>query len=610
MLVLPHLTGLIQLILSVTACSDDDWFSPVDPDYLGVHANKLVKRVQPGADAATTTKPDPLHWGQVNFLATTDTHGWLAGHLLDPNYSADFGDFSSFVYRMKLQAKQMGVDLLLVDSGDLHDGTGLSDTTDLDGALTNPIFEKLPYDLLSIGNHELYVSGVALDTYHNFAPNWRGNYLTSNVEIYDDITGELVPLSDRYRHFTTEHGVRIQSFGFLFNFTGNSNQSVVTPVGVAVNQTWFQDQVSRQDIDLFVIVGHIPVRSSTEWNLVYAAIRAHHPTTPIQIFGGHNHIRDFAVYDASATALSAGRYCETVGWVSIDGLNSSTARPSRTNGTKIATVSSIPGTTPNRNSTIGITRQYLDFNPVTFEYHTNTTNTTFADARGKNITTKLTQLRLQQNLTSIIGCSPGNYYLNRYPLNSTSSLFDYLTTTVFPSVVFSPNRTDQPRLILTNTGGFRYDLLEGQFTIDQAYQVNPYQNFWLYMTVPWSSAKNLLTNMQTDRVYKRDVQDSAALVDGYVTTDDLGKGGDNTPHVPIGYYPTPHYVQGNASLPANPADDLLVDVYATSFFTAAAGRYLTGNVTDWTTAEPGFTSYDTLPRMAARFWDKSCVSSS
>lgn len=38
--------------------------------------------------AAQSSAPDPvpaplrdLTWGQLNFLHTTDTHGWLAGHL-------------------------------------------------------------------------------------------------------------------------------------------------------------------------------------------------------------------------------------------------------------------------------------------------------------------------------------------------------------------------------------------------------------------------------------------------------------------------------------------------------------------------------------------------
>ena len=52
---------------------------------------------------------------------------------------------------MKHKAHHEGRDLLVVDSGDLHDGTGLSDTTIPDGEITDEIFKYLDYDLLSIG---------------------------------------------------------------------------------------------------------------------------------------------------------------------------------------------------------------------------------------------------------------------------------------------------------------------------------------------------------------------------------------------------------------------------------------------------------------------------
>ncbi len=115
--------------------------------------------------------------------------GWLLGHqktsFPEPNYSGDFGDFASFVSHMKTIALQKDVDLLLVDSGDLHDGTGLSDgfppggvdahavcsllhlcqrNKPLTSSLqSNQFFKELPYDVLSIGNHELYIYNNTLD---------------------------------------------------------------------------------------------------------------------------------------------------------------------------------------------------------------------------------------------------------------------------------------------------------------------------------------------------------------------------------------------------------------------------------------------------------------
>ena len=76
-----------------------------------------VRRMQPGALNATSLPRAPLAWGQFNVLHTTDTHGWLEGHLKEQNYGADWGDFVSFTRHMQLMASNLGVDLLLIDTG-------------------------------------------------------------------------------------------------------------------------------------------------------------------------------------------------------------------------------------------------------------------------------------------------------------------------------------------------------------------------------------------------------------------------------------------------------------------------------------------------------------
>jgi 2',3'-cyclic-nucleotide 2'-phosphodiesterase (5'-nucleotidase family) len=50
-------------------------------------------------------------------MHTTDTHGWLEGHIKEQNYGADWGDYVSFTKHMKQKARNLGVDLLLVDTG-------------------------------------------------------------------------------------------------------------------------------------------------------------------------------------------------------------------------------------------------------------------------------------------------------------------------------------------------------------------------------------------------------------------------------------------------------------------------------------------------------------
>jgi len=41
----------------------------------------LARAAQPAAAAPVQAPMRSLVWGQLNFLHTTDTHGWLAGHL-------------------------------------------------------------------------------------------------------------------------------------------------------------------------------------------------------------------------------------------------------------------------------------------------------------------------------------------------------------------------------------------------------------------------------------------------------------------------------------------------------------------------------------------------
>ena len=106
-----QLIFLLTAAASTLACE-----SCYGPDNAMLH-KRLVRRMQPESLNATTKPRDPLAWGQINFLHTTDTHGWLEGHLKEENYGADWGDYVSFVKHMRRKADKLDVDLLLVDTG-------------------------------------------------------------------------------------------------------------------------------------------------------------------------------------------------------------------------------------------------------------------------------------------------------------------------------------------------------------------------------------------------------------------------------------------------------------------------------------------------------------
>jgi hypothetical protein len=96
------------------------------------------------------------------------------------------------------------------------------------------------------------------------------------------------------------------TLSLIYDFTGNVNVTKVIPAAELVTEQWFLDAINYPEtIDLFLLIGHNPVRDST-FTLVHDTIRKARPEIPIQIFGGHTHIRDLVVYDDMSVGLESG----------------------------------------------------------------------------------------------------------------------------------------------------------------------------------------------------------------------------------------------------------------------------------------------------------------
>ncbi|KAI1170128.1 Metallo-dependent phosphatase-like protein [Nemania sp. FL0916] len=594
-----------------------------------------VKRMQPDALNATYGPTRPLEWGQLNFMHTTDTHGWLEGHLKEKNYGADWGDFATLALHFQHQAGNMGVDLLIVDTGDLHDGAGLSDATTPDGEISITIFDDVPYDLLTIGNHELYLADVAYQALNEISTYWGDKYLTSNVQIASQETGEWEYIGKTHRYFTTEHGLRVMAFGVLFDFTGNVNVTKVIPAKTMVTQKWFLEAINSCDpIDVFVVLGHNPVRDSS-FQTVFDAIRAVHPTTPIQILGGHSHIRDFVVYDENSVAIESGRYCETLGWLSMSGF---TQDNSGFHG-----IFPNPAGVPNpsrpaiENSTSPFTysRRYLDWNRATFVYHAATWyDHNFDYDNGRATTADITKYRQQLNLGELYGCVPQDYCMTCAPFNSSKNIFPLLSEAL-AEIVVKEERKDIARYIISNTGGIRFDMYKGPFTFDDSFIVSPFEDAFLYIpSVPYAQASTLLGALnnagasekrsfgympverdicvdpivESRSEVKRDESRSSSLrgvtrrqvvdlVPGYTTKDDFGTDGDDTAHSAIPYYSIPDFFQGAAGFDENgeaeAVDIVFVDFIESDVLAILGSGYSSADVDYYIGAN--FTTRDYLP---------------
>ena len=497
---------------------------------------------------------------------------------------------------MRRRADHDGVDVLLVDTGDRIEGNGLYDGSEPRGKYYFGILDKQHIDLICSGNHELYNTNSSNDEFYKTVPAFKDNYLASNLDIYNPNTGELEPLAPRFKKFSTKNqGIRILAFGFIFDFTGNANNTIVTPVEDAIKQDWFQKVIRDRDVDLILVFGHVAIRSK-EYDDIFKAIRGVQWDTPIAFLGGHSHIRDFKIYDNKAAALESGRYFETIGFLSISGLNAPKATGDRLSATTNPTFA----------------RRYIDNNLYSLHHHTDTTNTTFPTPNGLNISSAIHTARKHLKLNQFRGCAPQPLYVNRAPYPSNASIFTWLQTAVLPTQLRLSHRLThdgKKALALTNTGAMRFDIFAGPFTRDTEFLVSPFTSGFRFLAdVPWTVAKRVLPLLNSEGPVVGDLekvgwgrwmlvppeqvsgrvrgQVDGGLVDGgvsadgdearaslyvgvgqepllgaatkgnrdnggpkidlrpgYTTADDLGDDGDDTLHSPIAFYSVPNCIQ-------------------------------------------------------------------
>lgn len=452
------------------------------------------------------------------------------------------------------------------------------------------------------------------------------------------------------------------AFGVLFDFTGNSNVSKVIKGASLVQEPWFQQAVNyTKPIDLFVVIGHNPVRTNATggtFGTIFSTIRKIRPDVPIQFFGGHTHIRDFAVYDNKATGLESGRYCETVGWLAMSGIKSSTCKAKHNpkgvpNPTKRAVAPPSTGTasaklpsstTP---SNLRYARRYLDWNRLTFSYHAKGSQpyTSFNTDKGLAVTSDITSERQKLNLTDLYGCAPDTWCQSCKPFLADGNIFQLLQTAL-STVVVNETRKDTPRLIIINTGSVRFDLAKGPFTYDDSFIVSPFSDAFQFLPdVPYDQASKVLDILNAGPYQKKKRELSASDFDfspmladrdicldpplthnvqalnerslgrvirrqntspspGYTTTDDFGTDGDDTLHSRIPYYPQPNDLQANASFPTDGSLPQTVDLVFLDFISSyivdalnqVGGKFSVSEVTYY--MDKSFTTNSYLPAYA------------
>jgi 2',3'-cyclic-nucleotide 2'-phosphodiesterase (5'-nucleotidase family) len=399
----------------------------------------------------------------VNIIHTTDIHGWVAGHPHNESLDADFGDFHSMLLHMKANAIKKDEEFLLFDSGDLIEGTGLSDATPIHGQYIFDIVKNVStYNGMTMGNHDIGHPEVVTLMQESFIPFWNGSYLTSNSLMKATSVFIVAP----FVVFTTRLGTKILVLGYLFNFTQEANNTVVVPVSISLTQPYFQQAMQVPEVDIIVVCEHIAPQFGPELGQIYTAIRQHHPQTPLVMLAGHSHVTYFQSLDRNAFVLESGKYFEVIGVIGFD-------LSSEGNMDFLET-------------------QWVDTSKENFIKLSETTSSSFDTPQGI-LTSELIQYYWNElGLNITYGCAPATYYPD-IAYTDPHNLYKLYVEEIVPKIVFSDG-DGNTQFYISNTASLRYNLYAGPVTRNDIYTISPFNDtFVQYAGMP---GKDLTTLMQ------------------------------------------------------------------------------------------------------------------
>jgi hypothetical protein len=446
-----------------------------------------------------------LPFGDINLLVVSDVHSFVGGHPHEPDRNADYGDLYSFHERLKEYINNdnnnNGRDLWLLNNGDWLHGTGLA----MDGNATNllPIINSMPWDALSMGNHEAMYSDVLHDMKESMLPKFPGKYITSNVLwnnagntsiISEDGNNkeqqqlqQLQPFGERYQLLKGRNST-VLVFGFLYDMERPSQMIQVVPVEETIEEDWFRDvlvtnnkhndengEVQKYYYDAIIVMAHMG-NDNPLIDIIYEKIRSYvDPKMPIQFITGHSHTRSFTnsiKRDHYVHKLLPGGLFDTIGWVTIP---------------KFDKAQTLDIKELNDGTTNEFQHQFLNTSKSYLH------STLFGDdsvpslrtPKGDEISNLIKDTQTKLELDQIVAC-PGKDYYRNVSIHDDNSLWKLWRDHVVKTQIF---QKDTDRVMLVSKKTFRYDLRgsgigkhdDDAMTLDDVIAIAPYMEKVIYV---------------------------------------------------------------------------------------------------------------------------------
>ena len=534
-------------------------------DHSTYHQHRLLHSSS-STSSSSSYETINLPWGDINIVVVTDVHSWIGrtstaetikksmktslvedetDQIDFQTLNVDYGDVVSFWRHLQDDVNQQQQqrqhqqqqqqrplrDIFFVMNGDFMDGTGLST---IPPKHLLPILQKMPWDALNVGNHELYFDEtVRYIVQSGFINHWNGTYLSSNTDLLlpsasSSTSGssskkkkKQEPLTGhRYTYlYGPNTNTTILTFGFLYNFDGHCSSTNVTHVEEVLEEDWFIDVLTcggKNNLTTSRRHGRRRRESSSACRpydaiLVLAHMDCVHPlvftinntirkiidstTVPILFITGHSHRRCHVDIDPYSSSFEAGHFLDTIGFASFN-----------VNTMKQDDKVKSPVNPSFQHRFIDATKQTL----YDVTGHADYDPTMFDTSEGLALSSFIQSTRQSLGLNDVLGCSQQTYDLAGPIINDDqnksmpppSSIWWLWLKRIVPNQILGGNSS---KIFIQGTMAFRYDLYAGPITLDDVIAVCPF-NDTVYEMADNISGRlilSVLTKLQTSIIYTK-----------------------------------------------------------------------------------------------------------
>ena len=287
-----------------------------------------------------------------------------------------------------------------------------------------------------------------------FIDFWGGRHLSSNIIMTD--SGN--PLSNRFVVLEGIHS-KLLVFGFIYHLNNPAPEVTVLNPAEVVEEKWFIDALRENPHSAVLIMAHMGTDDQAIQPILDAVRRWDGDDMPVQFVAGHTHFRRWSQLDPFASAVEAGRYLDTVGFISFPNADTLVG-------------------TERQDDVMGLFRhEFVDANLDIMEGYLNTEDM-FPTADGKALTEFILRTKSDLGLDKIVGCSSMDYFMNR-SLEEPDSLWAVYRDHVVPSQLEVEPGVN--RAILISQASWRYDLFAGENEYDDIVAISPFNEPVFYI---------------------------------------------------------------------------------------------------------------------------------